>query len=83
MFDLKRFEKNHPDRYFDVGIAEQMSVTSAVAMAQEGARPVVFESSTLLQRAYDQLIHDVELNDVPIVMIVRVGTISSESSTHQ
>ena len=83
MFDLKRFEKNHPDRYFDVGIAEQMSVTSAVAMAQEGARPVVFESSTFLQRAYDQLIHDVALNDVPIVMIVRGGTISSESATHQ
>lgn len=83
MFDLKRFEKAHPDRYFDVGIAEQMSVTSAVAMAQEGARPVVFESSTFLQRAYDQLIHDVALNDVPIVMIVRGGTISSESATHQ
>lgn len=83
MFDLKRFEKAHPDRYFDVVIAEQMSVTSAVAMAQEGARPVVFESSTFLQRAYDQLIHDVALNDVPIVMIVRGGTISSESATHQ
>ena len=83
MFDLKRFERAHPDRYFDVGIAEQMSVTSAVAMAQEGARPVVFESSTFLQRAYDQLIHDVALNDVPIVMIVRGGTISSESATHQ
>lgn len=83
MFDLKRFEKAHPDRYFDVGIAEQMSVTSAVAMAQEGARPVVFESSTFLQRAYDQLIHDVALNDVPIVMIVRGGTISIESATHQ
>ena len=83
MFDLKRFEKAHPDRYFDVGIAEQMSVSSAVAMAQEGARPVVFESSTFLQRAYDQLIHDVALNDVPVVMIVRGGTIANESATHQ
>lgn len=83
MFDLKRFEKAHPDRYFDVGIAEQMSVTSAVAMAQDGTRPVLFESSTFLQRAYDQLIHDVSLNDVPVVMIVRGGTITQESATHQ
>ena len=83
MFDLKRFEKAYPERYFDVGIAEQMSVTSAVAMAQNGVRPVVFESSTFLQRAYDQLIHDVALNDAPVVMIVRGGTISSESATHQ
>ena len=83
MFDLKRFEKAYPERYFDVGIAEQMSVTSAVAMAQNGVRPVVFESSTFLQRAYDQLIHDVALNDAPVVMIVRGGTISNESATHQ
>lgn len=83
MFDLKRFEKAHPDRYFDVGIAEQMSVTSAVAMAQDGTRPVLFESSTFLQRAYDQLIHDVALNDVPVVMIVRGGTITQGSATHQ
>lgn len=83
MFDLKRFEKVHPDRYFDVGIAEQMSISSAVAMAQAGAKPVVFESSTFLQRAYDQLIHDVALNDLPVVIIVRGGTISEESATHQ
>lgn len=83
MFDLKRFEKVHPDRYFDVGIAEQMSISSAVAMAQAGAKPVVFESSTFLQRAYDQLIHDVALNDLPVVIIVRGGTISEESATYQ
>lgn len=83
VFDLQRFEKEFPDHYFDVGIAEQTSVTSAVAMAQAGIRPVVFESSTFLQRAYDQLVHDMALNSVPVVMIVRNGTISSGSATHQ
>lgn len=83
MFDLERFKATHADRYFDVGIAEPDSVTTAVAMAAGGARPVLFESSTFLQRAYDQLVHDVALNDYPIVMIVRGGTISSGSATHQ
>lgn len=83
MFDLKRFEAKYPERYFDVGIAEQVSVTSAVAMANNGTRPVVFENSSFLQRAYDQLIHDVALNDAPIVMIVQGGTISDDSATHQ
>ncbi|MDC2840930.1 1-deoxy-D-xylulose-5-phosphate synthase [Limosilactobacillus mucosae] len=83
MFDLERFKAAHADRYFDVGIAEPDSVTTAVAMAAGGARPVLFESSTFLQRAYDQLVHDVALNDYPIVMIVRGGTISSGSATHQ
>ncbi|QLL69954.1 1-deoxy-D-xylulose-5-phosphate synthase [Lactobacillus sp. 3B(2020)] len=83
VFDLHRFEKQFPDHYFDVGIAEQVSVTSAVAMAQAGIRPVVFENSTFLQRAYDQLVHDMALNSVPVVMIVRNGTISNGSATHQ
>lgn len=83
MFDLERFKAAHAERYFDVGIAEQDSVTTAVAMAAGGARPVLFESSTFLQRAYDQLVHDVALNEYPIVMIVRGGTISSDSATHQ
>lgn len=82
-FDLKDFQKHHPDHYYDVGIAEQVSVTSAVAMAQGGVRPVVFESSTFLQRAYDQLVHDMALNSEPVVMIVRGGTISAGSATHQ
>lgn len=82
-FDLKRFEKKYPDRYFDVGIAEQMSVSSAVAMAQAGIRPVLFENSTFLQRAYDQLIHDMALNGEPVVMIVRNGSIKENSATHQ
>lgn len=83
MFDLKEFQAKHPDRYYDVGIAEQDSITTAVAMASAGARPVVFQSSTFLQRAYDQLIHDMALNDSPVVMIVRGGTIASGSATHQ
>lgn len=83
MFGLERFKAAHAERYFDVGIAEQDSVTTAVAMAAGGARPVLFESSTFLQRAYDQLVHDVALNEYPIVMIVRGGTISSGSATHQ
>ena len=83
VFGLKEFQKKHPDRYFDVGIAEQNSITTAVAMASAGARPVVFQNSTFLQRAYDQLIHDMALNDSPVVMIVRGGTIANTSATHQ
>lgn len=83
IFDLKKFQAKHPDRYFDVGIAEQDSIATAVAMASAGARPVVFQKSTFLQRAYDQLIHDMALNDAPVVMIVRGGTIASGSATHQ
>ena len=83
VFDLKKFQAKHPDRYYDVGIAEQDCISTAVAMAVAGARPVVFQNSTFLQRAYDQLIHDMALNDAPIVMIVRGGTIATESATHQ
>lgn len=83
LFGLKEFQAKHPDRYFDVGIAEQDSITTAVAMASAGARPVVFQNSTFLQRAYDQLVHDMALNDSPVVMIVRGGTIASGSATHQ
>lgn len=82
-FNLGKFKVKHPDRYYDVGIAEQDSITTAVAMAQAGARPVVFQNSTFLQRAYDQLIHDMALNDAPVVMIVRGGSISESSATHQ
>lgn len=71
VFNLKKFQAKYPDHYFDVGIAEQDSITTAVAMATAGARPVVFQNSTFLQRAYDQLIHDMALNDAPVVMIVR------------
>ncbi|MEY8441517.1 1-deoxy-D-xylulose-5-phosphate synthase [Lactobacillaceae bacterium 24-114] len=83
VFNLKQFQAKYPEHYFDVGIAEQDSITTAVAMATSGVRPVVFENSTFLQRAYDQLIHDMALNDAPVVMIVRGGTIASGSATHQ
>ncbi|MCI1975555.1 MAG: 1-deoxy-D-xylulose-5-phosphate synthase [Limosilactobacillus sp.] len=83
VFNLKQFQAKYPDHYYDVGIAEQDSITTAVAMATAGARPVVFQNSTFLQRAYDQLIHDMALNDAPVVMIVRGGTIASGSATHQ
>lgn len=83
VFNLKKFQAEHPDRYYDVGIAEQDCISTAVAMAVAGARPVVFQNSTFLQRAYDQLIHDMALNDAPVVMIVRGGTIATESATHQ
>lgn len=82
-FNLKRFQAKHSDRYYDVGIAEQDCISSAVAMAVAGARPVVFQNATFLQRAYDQLVHDMALNDAPVVMIVRGGTIATESATHQ
>lgn len=83
VFNLKSFQKKYPDHYYDVGIAEQDSITTAVAMTEAGAKPVVFQNSTFLQRAYDQLIHDMALNDSPVVMIVRGGTIASGSATHQ
>lgn len=83
VFNLKQFQAKYPDHYFDVGIAEQDSITTAVAMSMSGARPVVFQNSTFLQRAYDQLVHDMALNDAPVVMIVRGGTIASTSATHQ
>lgn len=82
-FGLKRFQAAHPAHYFDVGIAEQVSISAAVGMAEAGIRPVVFQNSTFLPRAYDQLIHDMALNSLPVVMIVTNGTISNNSATHQ
>lgn len=83
VFDLKKFQAKHPDRYFDVGIAEQASISTAVGMASLGVEPVVFENGTFLQRAYDQLVHDLALNDSDATIIVRGATISSGSATHQ
>ena len=71
---LVEFEKRFPDRYFDVGIAEQHAVTFAAGLACEGMKPVVAIYSTFLQRAYDQLIHDVALQNLPVVFALdRVG----------
>lgn len=82
VFGLKSFEAKHPVNYLDVGIAEQHSLTVAAGMAKAGARPVVFQNSTFLQRAYDQLSHDVALNDLPVVMLVFGGTAKMNSNTH-
>ncbi|PMY00558.1 1-deoxy-D-xylulose-5-phosphate synthase, partial [Pseudomonas sp. GW460-13] len=64
---MVEFEKRFPDRYYDVGIAEQHAVTFAGGMACEGLKPVVAIYSTFLQRGYDQLIHDVALQNLPVV----------------
>ena len=80
---LVEFEKRHPKRYFDVGIAEQHSVTLAAGMACEGARPVVAIYSTFLQRAYDQLIHDVAVQNLPVLFAIdRAGLVGSDGPTH-
>ncbi len=80
---LVEFEKRFPDRYYDVGIAEQHSVTFAAGMACEGMKPVVAIYSTFLQRAYDQLIHDVALQDLPIVFAIdRAGLVGADGATH-
>lgn len=82
-FGLKTFQEKHPDHYFDVGIAEQHSITFASALASQGVRPVVFQSSTFLQRAYDQLSHDLAINENPVIILVGGGTISASDRTHQ
>ncbi|HAQ2789353.1 TPA: 1-deoxy-D-xylulose-5-phosphate synthase [Enterococcus faecium] len=82
-FGLKTFQEKHPDHYFDVGIAEQHSITFASALASQGVRPVVFQSSTFLQRAYDQLSHDLAINENPVIILVGGETISASDRTHQ
>ena len=80
---MVRFEQEHPDRYFDVGIAEQHAVTFAAGLACEGFKPVVAIYSTFLQRGYDQLIHDVALQNLPMVFALdRAGLVGSDGATH-
>ncbi|HEY6862603.1 MAG TPA: 1-deoxy-D-xylulose-5-phosphate synthase [Burkholderiales bacterium] len=80
---LVRFAKEHPDRYFDVGIAEQHAVTFAAGLACEGLKPVVAIYSTFLQRGYDQLIHDVCIQNLPIVFALdRAGLVGGDGATH-
>ena len=80
---LVEFEKRFPDRYFDVGIAEQHAVTFAAGMACEGMKPVVAIYSTFLQRAYDQLIHDVAIQNLPVVFALdRAGLVGADGATH-
>ncbi|WP_225046755.1 1-deoxy-D-xylulose-5-phosphate synthase [Lacticaseibacillus kribbianus] len=82
-FGLKRFAADYPKRYIDVGIAEQVSITLAAGMAQQDMRPVVFHSGTFLQRAYDQLSHDLGINKLPAVLILNGGSVSGGDPTHQ
>jgi 1-deoxy-D-xylulose-5-phosphate synthase len=80
---LVRFEQEYPDRYFDVGIAEQHAVTFAAGLACDGMKPVVAIYSTFLQRAYDQLIHDVAIQNLPVVFALdRGGLVGADGATH-
>jgi len=80
---MVRFAREHADRYFDVGIAEQHAVTFAAGLACEGLKPVVAIYSTFLQRAYDQLIHDVALQNLPVIFAVdRGGLVGADGPTH-
>ncbi|HPT50207.1 MAG TPA: 1-deoxy-D-xylulose-5-phosphate synthase [Accumulibacter sp.] len=80
---LLRFSERYPRRYFDVGIAEQHAVTFAAGLACEGLRPVVAIYSTFLQRAYDQLVHDVALQNLPVVFALdRGGLVGADGPTH-
>ena len=80
---LVEFEQNFPKRYYDVGIAEQHAVTFAAGMACEGMKPVVAIYSTFLQRAYDQLIHDVAIQDLPVLFALdRAGLVGADGATH-
>ena len=80
---LVEFEKRFPERYFDVGIAEQHSVTFAAGLACEGLKPVVAIYSTFLQRGYDQLIHDVALQNLPVAFAIdRAGLVGADGATH-
>jgi len=81
---LVEFSKRFPERYFDVAIAEQHAVTFAAGLAADGLKPVVAIYSTFLQRAYDQLIHDVALQNLPVVFAIdRAGLVGSDGATHQ
>jgi 1-deoxy-D-xylulose-5-phosphate synthase len=80
---LVEFERRFPDRYYDVGIAEQHALTFAAGLACEGIKPVVAIYSTFLQRAYDQLIHDVALQHLPMVLALdRAGIVGADGATH-
>ncbi|WP_027389289.1 1-deoxy-D-xylulose-5-phosphate synthase [Chrysiogenes arsenatis] len=80
---LNPFREAHPSRFFDVGIAEQHAVTFAAGLALSGIRPYVFLYSTFLQRAYDQLLHDVCIQNLPVVFCIdRAGIVGNDGETH-
>ena len=81
---LKAFARRFPERFFDVGIAEQHAVTSAAGMAAAGLRPVVAVYSSFLQRGFDQILHDVCIQNLPVVFALdRAGLVGSDGETHQ
>lgn len=81
---LKRFRNMYPDRFFDVGIAEEHAVTFAAGLAAGGMRPIVAVYSSFLQRAYDQILHDVCIQNLPVVFAIdRAGLVGSDGETHQ
>jgi 1-deoxy-D-xylulose-5-phosphate synthase len=81
---LKEFSKIFPERFFDVGIAEQHAVTFAAGLAKSGFKPYVAIYSTFLQRAYDQILHDVCLQNLPVVFVIdRAGIVGEDGATHQ
>lgn len=81
---LKRFRNRYPERFFDVGIAEEHAVTFAAGLAAGGLKPVVAIYSSFLQRAYDQILHDVCIQDLPVIFAIdRAGLVGSDGETHQ
>ncbi len=81
---LKRFRNMYPDRFFDVGIAEEHAVTFAAGLVAGGLKPIVAVYSSFLQRAYDQILHDVCLQNLPVVFAIdRAGLVGSDGETHQ
>ncbi|MDX1433508.1 MAG: 1-deoxy-D-xylulose-5-phosphate synthase, partial [Gammaproteobacteria bacterium] len=80
---MERFEQEYPERYFDVAIAEQHSVTLAAGMACDGLKPVVAIYSTFLQRAYDSVVHDVAIQNLPVLFAIdRAGVVGGDGPTH-
>lgn len=81
---LKRFRNIYPERFFDVGIAEEHAVTFAAGLAAGGMKPIVAVYSSFLQRAYDQILHDVCIQDLPVIFAIdRAGLVGSDGETHQ
>ena len=80
---LEQFAEKYPDRFYDVGIAEPHAVTFAAGLATQGLRPVVAIYSTFLQRAYDEIVHDVCLQNLPVVFAIdRAGIVGEDGPTH-
>src|SRR3989442_15889333 len=78
---LTAFQKEFPDRFYDVGIAEQHALTFAAGLATQGARPVVAMYSTFLQRAFDQVVHDVATQNLPVTILIDRGGLGAEGGT--